>query len=211
MRSKKDCSKTLQVNFVTCWKSLQVNFVTCWKSLQLNFVVCGKRLQIKWEWNVYYSCLVLCNLHWSLWIFIDHRHPIGSSQTLHRHPIGTPQAPYRHPQVPHRHPTVNWMNRKGINGWDFVEKRLAVIRRRRVNMPYQNRRNCPICCKSGLLSLSHHLAQVHQLSSEERKPWLKSAIFSSAKSTWITLHGSLPLLGNATSSLEPHPSTITTR
>ena len=51
----------------------------------------------------------------------------------------------------------------------------------RVSMPYSNRRNCPICCKPDLLSLSHHLSQVHQLSSEGRKPWLKAAIFSNTK------------------------------
>ena len=62
-------------------------------------------------------------------------------------------------------------------------------------MPYRNRRNCPICCKSGLLSLSHHLAQVHQLSSEERKPWLKSAIFSSAKSTGLPYMAPYPFWG----------------
>ena len=46
-------------------------------------------------------------------------------------------------------------------------------------MPYKNRRNCPLCCKPDLLSLSHHLSQVHGLTSEERSPWLKSAMFSS--------------------------------
>lgn len=45
-------------------------------------------------------------------------------------------------------------------------------------MPYTKRRNCPICFKPDLLSLSHHLSQVHGLSSDERKPWLKSALFS---------------------------------
>ena len=62
-------------------------------------------------------------------------------------------------------------------------------------MPYRNRRNCPICCKSGLLSLSHHLAQVHQLSSEERKPWLKSAIFSSEKFTGLLYMAPYPFWG----------------
>ena len=55
----------------------------------------------------------------------------------------------------------------------------------RVNMPYRNRRSCPSCCKSGLLYLSDHLRQVHNLSREERKPWLKSAVFSTAKSTGL--------------------------
>ena len=49
-------------------------------------------------------------------------------------------------------------------------------------MPYSKRRNCPICYKQDLLSLSHHLSQVHQLSSDERKPWLKAAVFSNASS-----------------------------
>ena len=62
-------------------------------------------------------------------------------------------------------------------------------------MPYRNRRNCPICCKSGLLSLSHHLAQVHQLTSKERKPWLKSVIFSSEKSTGLPHMAPYPFWG----------------
>ena len=37
---------------------------------------------------------------------------------------------------------------------------------------------CPICYKPNLLFLANHLCQAHQLSSEERKSWLKSAIFS---------------------------------
>ena len=45
-------------------------------------------------------------------------------------------------------------------------------------MPYKYRRVCPICYKPNLLFFANHLCQVHQLSSEERKPWLKSAIFS---------------------------------
>ena len=49
-------------------------------------------------------------------------------------------------------------------------------------MPYRSRRSCPICCKSGLLYLSDHLRQVHNLSMEERKPLLKSVVFSVAES-----------------------------
>ena len=45
-------------------------------------------------------------------------------------------------------------------------------------MSGRSRRDCPICYKSNLLYLSHHLAQVHHLSSAERQPWLKSAIYS---------------------------------
>ena len=48
-------------------------------------------------------------------------------------------------------------------------------------MPYSKRRNCPICFKPDLLSLSHHLSQVHQLTSDARKPWLKAAVFSNAQ------------------------------
>ena len=45
-------------------------------------------------------------------------------------------------------------------------------------MPYKFRRDCPICYKSNLLFLANHLREVHQLTSEERKPWLKAAVFS---------------------------------
>ena len=48
-------------------------------------------------------------------------------------------------------------------------------------MPYSKRRNCPICFKPDLLSLSHHLSQVHHLSSEDRQPWFKAAVFSNTK------------------------------
>ena len=45
-------------------------------------------------------------------------------------------------------------------------------------MPYCRRRVCPICGKQDLLKLSEHLRQVHQLSSHERQPWLKAAVFT---------------------------------
>lgn len=45
-------------------------------------------------------------------------------------------------------------------------------------MPYRIRRDCPICYKRELLKLSEDLSQVHQLTSEERKPLLKVAVFS---------------------------------
>ena len=61
-------------------------------------------------------------------------------------------------------------------------------------MPYCNRGICPICCKPNLLSLSHHLSQVHNLSSNERKPWLKSAVFSS-KSTGLSYMPPFPFWG----------------
>ena len=62
-------------------------------------------------------------------------------------------------------------------------------------MPYGNRRTCPICCKPNLPSLSHHLSQVHNLSSEERKPWLKSAVFSLSKSTGLPYMPPFPFWG----------------
>ena len=47
-----------------------------------------------------------------------------------------------------------------------------------VNMPYKFRRICPICYRQDLLYLADHLRQVHKLSSEERQPLLKAALFS---------------------------------
>ena len=39
----------------------------------------------------------------------------------------------------------------------------------------RKRRNCPVfgCASSNLAGLSNHLAQVHNMDSEERKKWLK--------------------------------------
>ena len=45
-------------------------------------------------------------------------------------------------------------------------------------MPYKIRRSCPICGKLDLLYLADHLRQVHQLSRQERQPWLKAAVFT---------------------------------
>ena len=42
-------------------------------------------------------------------------------------------------------------------------------------MSYRRRRACPICGKPNLLWPSHHLRQVHGLSSEARQPWLQRA------------------------------------
>ena len=50
-------------------------------------------------------------------------------------------------------------------------------------MPYSKGRTCPICFKPDLLSLSNHLSQVHQLTSDARKPWLKAAVFSSPQTS----------------------------
>ena len=42
-------------------------------------------------------------------------------------------------------------------------------------MAKRRRKDCPIpgCSKTQLLQLSNHLASVHSLNSEERKPWLE--------------------------------------
>ena len=48
-------------------------------------------------------------------------------------------------------------------------------------MPYRHRRQCPICFKPDLLSLSHHLSQVHHLNSPVRKPYLQAAVFSNGQ------------------------------
>ena len=45
-------------------------------------------------------------------------------------------------------------------------------------MPYTHRRTCSICGKQDLLELSEHLHQVHQLSNEERQPYLRNAVYS---------------------------------
>ena len=39
----------------------------------------------------------------------------------------------------------------------------------------RQRKMSPICQKGGLLKLSNHLADVHQLESDERKPYLEKA------------------------------------
>ena len=41
-------------------------------------------------------------------------------------------------------------------------------------MPYSYTRICPICQKVGIQDISRHLRFAHKLSSEERKPYLKS-------------------------------------
>ena len=51
-----------------------------------------------------------------------------------------------------------------------------------VKMPYKFKRDCPVCGKPELLSLSDHLRQVHRLKSDERKQWLKAAVFPGSKS-----------------------------
>ena len=62
-------------------------------------------------------------------------------------------------------------------------------------MSGRSRRNCPLCLKENLLYLSHHLAQVHNLSSAERQPWLKSATYSPTKSTGLPFMSPYPFWG----------------
>ena len=50
-----------------------------------------------------------------------------------------------------------------------------------VKMPYKFKRDCQVCGKPELLSLSDHLRQVHRLKSHERKQWLRAAVFSGSK------------------------------
>ena len=45
-------------------------------------------------------------------------------------------------------------------------------------MPYRFRKDCPICNKPGLLYLSDHIRQVHNIHGDERKEWLAKAIYS---------------------------------
>ena len=59
-------------------------------------------------------------------------------------------------------------------------------------MSFKQGRTCPICFKEHLFYLSDHLRQVHQLSSEERKPWLKSAVFSPTLSTDLPSFRGIP-------------------
>ena len=45
-------------------------------------------------------------------------------------------------------------------------------------MPYYYTRICPICQKVGVQDISRHLRFAHKLSSEERKPYLKSKLYT---------------------------------
>ena len=58
---------------------------------------------------------------------------------------------------------------------------------------------CPICGKQDLLKLSEHLRQVHQLSCNERKSYLKNAVFSSGFS-------SPEMMQNRCMETKPYPS-----
>ena len=48
-------------------------------------------------------------------------------------------------------------------------------------IPRRFPRTCPVCGRPHLKNLSTHLLKVHQLSSEDRKPYLKQAQVSSWK------------------------------
>ena len=50
-----------------------------------------------------------------------------------------------------------------------------------VKMSYKFKRDCPLCGKPELLSLNDHLRQVHRFKSDERKQWLKAAVFPGSK------------------------------
>ena len=56
-------------------------------------------------------------------------------------------------------------------------------------MPYKFKRDCTVCGKPELLSLSDHLRQVHRLKSHERKQWLKAAVFSGTKRSLVITQG----------------------
>ena len=56
------------------------------------------------------------------------------------------------------------------------------------SMPYTYRRSCPLCGKQDLLKLSEHLRQVHNLSNEDRQPFLKNAMFSTGLNNMTQNH-----------------------
>ena len=63
-------------------------------------------------------------------------------------------------------------------GRDFLMrdtfKRLQLVNKAVGSMP-RRRKDCPICGKRNLVKLSNHLADIHQLSAEERKYYLSEA------------------------------------
>ena len=62
-------------------------------------------------------------------------------------------------------------------------------------MTFKQGKTCPICLKEHLFYLSDHLRQVHSLSSVERKPLLKSAVFSPSQSNGLPFIPSYPFFG----------------
>ena len=73
------------------------------------------------------------------------------------------------------------------------------------NMSFKQGRNCPICFKENLLYLSDHLRQVHQLSDAEKKNWLKSATYSTTKSTSLPYMPPYPFWGIPQYPMEMNP------
>ena len=62
-------------------------------------------------------------------------------------------------------------------------------------MCFKQGRNCPICFKENVHYLGDHLRQVHQLSGAEKKNWLKSATYSTTKSTSLPYMPPYPFWG----------------
>ena len=62
-------------------------------------------------------------------------------------------------------------------------------------MSFKQGRNCPICFKENVYYLGDHLRQVHQLSGAGKKNWLKSAVFSTTKSTGLPYMPPYPFWG----------------
>ena len=52
-------------------------------------------------------------------------------------------------------------------------------------MLYKFKKDCPVCGKPELLSLSDHLRQVHRFKSLERMQWLKAAVFRDQREDWV--------------------------
>ena len=69
-------------------------------------------------------------------------------------------------------------------------------------MPYYYKRNCPICQKVGIQDISRHLRFVHKLSSEERKSYLKSKLYTVENGSNVHTNNKQSLL-NETKILPP--------
>ena len=62
-------------------------------------------------------------------------------------------------------------------------------------MSFKQGRNCPICFKENLHYLGDNLRHVHHLSGAKKKDWLKSAVFSTTKSTGLPFMPPFPFWG----------------
>ena len=69
-------------------------------------------------------------------------------------------------------------------------------------MPYYYTRICPICQKVGVQDISRHLRFAHKLSSEERKPYLKSKLYTVENGSNVHTNNKQSLL-NETKILPP--------